>query len=77
MPIMEVLGCKCFFKKGYEADDIMATLSKWGRERWEKNSEIKGTGSKMWDEGEECERKVTDRGLKGWNELNWIEFNLI
>ena len=32
-PLLEILGCKCYEQKGYEADDIMATLSKWGRER--------------------------------------------
>ncbi len=32
--IFESLGCKCFQMDGYEADDIMATLGTWGRERY-------------------------------------------
>ncbi len=29
--VMEELGCRCFQLEGYEADDIMASLSDWGR----------------------------------------------
>ena len=31
--VFETLGCKCFQHVGYEADDVMATLGKWARER--------------------------------------------
>ncbi len=31
--VLEIAGCKCFTCPGYEADDIMATLSKWARDR--------------------------------------------
>ena len=30
---MEELGCRCFQKLGYEADDVMASLSRWGRSK--------------------------------------------
>jgi 5'-3' exonuclease len=31
--MLEIAGCKCFTCPGYEADDIMATLSKWARDK--------------------------------------------
>ena len=33
LPLLEVLGCRCYSQIGYEADDVMATLSKWARQR--------------------------------------------
>jgi hypothetical protein len=40
MPQMEIapsvfqsLGCKCFQVSRYEADDLMATLGKWAKQR--------------------------------------------
>lgn len=31
--LIEKLGCRSYMKLGFEADDVMATLSKWGRGR--------------------------------------------
>ena len=31
--LMEKLGCRCYMQQGYEADDVMATLSRWARDR--------------------------------------------
>lgn len=31
--VMEELGCRCFQMHGYEADDVMASLSDWGRSK--------------------------------------------
>lgn len=31
--VLEYLGCKCFAKEGYEADDVMATIGRWSREK--------------------------------------------
>ena len=33
-PLLSSMGCRCYMQQGYEADDVMATLSKWARERW-------------------------------------------
>ena len=32
-PLLSSMGCRCYMQQGYEADDVMATLSKWARER--------------------------------------------
>jgi len=31
--LLDSMGCRCFVQAGYEADDVMATLGKWSRER--------------------------------------------
>jgi 5'-3' exonuclease len=31
--LLNTMGCRCFIQDGYEADDIMATIGKWSRER--------------------------------------------
>lgn len=31
--IFTAMGCKCFMEKGFEADDLMATIGKWGKLR--------------------------------------------
>lgn len=31
--IFDALGCACFQKHGFEADDVMATISRWARNR--------------------------------------------
>ena len=33
-PLLSSMGCRCYMQQGYEADDVMATLSKWARERY-------------------------------------------
>eukprot|EP01038_Epipyxis_sp_PR26KG_P013068 gene13068-17517_t len=31
--VMEAFGCRCFSKEGFEADDIMASIGKWAKDR--------------------------------------------
>lgn len=31
--LLETMGCRTFLQSGYEADDVMATLGRWSRER--------------------------------------------
>lgn len=31
--LLNSMGCRCFVQAGFEADDVMATLGKWSRER--------------------------------------------
>lgn len=32
-PLLEALGVKCYQAPGFEADDVIASLTQWGREK--------------------------------------------